>query len=55
LRKGDFLTEEQVLGLCNKAKEILIEESNVQRLDTPITVRTPSWEGFITINILFCF
>jgi hypothetical protein len=38
LRKGDFLKEDQVLNLCNKAKEILIEESNVQRVDTPVTV-----------------
>ena len=40
LRKGEFLAEEQVLSLCNKAKEILIEESNVQRVDTPVTVKT---------------
>lgn len=39
LRKGEFLAEEQVLSLCNKAKEILIEESNVQRVDTPVTVK----------------
>ena len=38
LRKGDHLTEDQVLNLCNKAKEILIEESNVQRVETPVTV-----------------
>lgn len=38
LRKGNFLTEGQVLNLCSKAKEILIEESNVQRVDTPVTV-----------------
>ncbi len=39
LRKGEFLPEDHVLNLCNKAKEILIEESNVQRVDTPVTVR----------------
>lgn len=38
LRNGDILTEDQVLNLCNKAKEILIEESNVQRVDSPVTV-----------------
>ena len=27
-----------MLNLCNKAKEILIEEANVQRVDTPVTV-----------------
>lgn len=38
LRKGEFLEESHVLNLCNKAKEILIEESNVQRVDSPVTV-----------------
>jgi hypothetical protein len=38
LRKGQILEELQVLNLCNKAKEILIEEANVQRVDTPVTV-----------------
>lgn len=39
LRKGQILDEPDVLKLCNKAKEILIEEANVQRVDTPVTVR----------------
>jgi hypothetical protein len=25
--------------LCNKAREILVEESNVQRVDAPVTVK----------------
>jgi len=27
-----------VKDLCNKAREILVEESNVQRVDAPVTV-----------------
>ncbi len=51
LRRGDFLTEEKVLNLCNKAKEILIEESNVQRVDTPVTVKRVLIEFLI---LFFC-
>ena len=32
------LTEEEVQVLCDKAREVLIEESNVQRVDAPVTV-----------------
>jgi serine/threonine-protein phosphatase 4 catalytic subunit len=37
----DIITEADVKDLCNKAREILIEESNVQRVDAPVTVFTP--------------
>ncbi len=33
------ISEEQVKRLCIKAREILIEESNVQVVDAPVTVR----------------
>lgn len=33
------ISEEQVKRLCIKAREILIEESNVQVVDSPVTVR----------------
>ena len=36
LRKGEFLAEEQVLSLCNKAKEILIEESMYNESTRPL-------------------
>ena len=32
------ISEEQVKRLCIKAREILIEESNVQVVDAPVTV-----------------
>lgn len=38
LRKGDKLTEAEVKQLCQQAKEILSEESNVIRLEAPVTV-----------------
>ena len=33
------ISEEQVKRLCLKAREILIEEGNVQLVDSPVTVR----------------
>lgn len=38
LRKCDFIKESEVKALCAKAREILIEESNVQKVDAPVTV-----------------
>lgn len=38
LKNCEFLKESEVRDLCNKAKEILIEEANVQHLYSPITV-----------------
>jgi serine/threonine-protein phosphatase 4 catalytic subunit len=38
LQKGEIITELEVKNLCFKAKEILVEESNVQRVDSPITI-----------------
>jgi serine/threonine-protein phosphatase 4 catalytic subunit len=36
LRSGKYLPEEEVYELCRKGKEILIEEGNIQRVDTPV-------------------
>lgn len=38
LRSCKLITEKQVKELCNKAREILIEESNVQCVDAPVTI-----------------
>jgi serine/threonine-protein phosphatase 4 catalytic subunit len=38
LRKCQLIKESEVKSLCAKAREILIEESNVQRVDSPVTV-----------------
>lgn len=38
LKKCEIIKEAEVKALCAKAREILIEESNVQRIDSPVTV-----------------
>lgn len=38
LQRCELIKEEEVKILCEKAKEILSAESNVQRLSPPITV-----------------
>ena len=38
LRRCEFIKESEVKSLCAKAREILIEESNVQKVDAPVTV-----------------
>ena len=44
LRRCEVIKESEVKTLCAKAREILVEESNVQRVDSPVTV---SGFGFI--------
>jgi len=39
LRRCEYIKEAEVKALCAKAREILVEESNVQRVDAPVTVR----------------
>jgi len=38
LRRCEVLKESEVKLLCSKALEILVEESNVQRIDSPVTI-----------------
>ncbi|KAJ1918714.1 phosphoprotein phosphatase PP4 catalytic subunit [Mycoemilia scoparia] len=38
LRKCEIIAETEVKDLCDKAREIFIEESNVQRVDAPVTI-----------------
>ena len=38
LRNCQIIDEHEVKSLCQKAMEILMEESNVQRVDAPVTV-----------------
>lgn len=40
LKRCEYLKESEVKALCQKAREILVDESNVQRIDAPVTVRT---------------
>ena len=38
LRRCEVLKESEVKWLCGKAMEVLVEESNVQRIDSPVTI-----------------
>lgn len=38
LKRCEYLKESEVKALCAKAREILVDESNVQRVDAPVTV-----------------
>ena len=46
LKRCEPLTEAEVKALCLKAMEILVEESNVQRVDAPVTVRAATRSPF---------
>lgn len=46
LRRCEVIKESEVKALCAKAREILVEESNVQRVDSPVTVSK-------TVRIIF--
>ena len=40
LKRCEYLREGEVKALCLRAREILVDESNVQRVDAPVTVCT---------------
>ena len=44
LRRCEYIKEAEVKALCAKAREILVEESNVQRVDAPVTVHAVARE-----------
>jgi serine/threonine-protein phosphatase 4 catalytic subunit len=44
LKRCEPLAERDVKTLCEKALEVLVEESNVQRVDAPVTIcGAPCW------------
>lgn len=45
LMRCEILKESEVKALCDKAREIMIDEANVQRVDTPVTVRGAAGGG----------
>ena len=45
LRRCEYIKEAEVKALCAKAREILVEESNVERVDAPVTVSTHPQRG----------
>lgn len=38
LRRCEYIKEAEVKALCEKAREILMNENNVQLVDAPVTV-----------------
>ncbi|XP_065832160.1 serine/threonine-protein phosphatase 4 catalytic subunit-like isoform X2 [Oscarella lobularis] len=53
LRRCEIITEVEVRTLCGKAREILIEEGNVQRVDSPVTVCGDIHGQFYDLKELF--
>ncbi|KAI8841235.1 Metallo-dependent phosphatase-like protein [Chytridium lagenaria] len=53
LRRCEIISESDVRDLCNKAREILIEESNVQRVDAPVTICGDIHGQFYDLKELF--
>lgn len=37
LKRCEFLKESEVKALCDRAREILVDEGNVQRVNAPVT------------------
>jgi len=53
LRRCEYIKESEVKALCSKAREILVEESNVQRVDSPVTICGDIHGQFYDLKELF--
>ena len=53
LKRCEPLKESEVKVLCLKAMEILVEESNVQRVDAPVTVSHSTPFSSFCLSIYF--
>lgn len=51
LKRCEIIKENEVKVLCAKAREILVEEGNVQRVDSPVTVKFIGSSSFATCRI----
>jgi hypothetical protein len=52
LRRCEYLREGEVKALCLRAREILVDESNVQRVDAPVTVSVKC--GMVHVHVRGC-
>eukprot|EP00123_Amoebidium_parasiticum_P019588 comp27258_c0_seq1/m.47148 comp27258_c0_seq1/g.47148 ORF comp27258_c0_seq1/g.47148 comp27258_c0_seq1/m.47148 type:complete len:308 (-) comp27258_c0_seq1:351-1274(-) len=53
LRRCELIKEAEVKAICAKAREILVEESNVQRVDSPVTICGDIHGQFYDLKELF--
>jgi hypothetical protein len=57
LKRCEYIKEAEVKELCEKAKTILIEEANVQRVEAPVTVRKLNhrymWSYMVNLRTLW--
>lgn len=53
LMRCEYLKENEVKVLCHRAREILIDESNVQRVDAPVTICGDVHGQFYDVKELF--
>lgn len=50
--KCELISEQDVKSLCSKAREILVQEGNVQVIDSPVTVRTFTFSLVLRFQLL---
>lgn len=51
LKRCEIIRESEVKALCAKAREILVEEGNVQRVDSPVTVIHSIFSSYVCKHI----